>query len=633
VWITRAIAAIAILAAAASWWTGSGRPGVPASVHPPVSVLIADFRNPTGEAVFQGSLEQALAISLEGAPFVFAYPRADAQRTIAKLQPNGQLDEAGARLVAAREGVNVVLAGEISRQGNGYTLALRAVDPRGDRTLFSRTSTARDKADVLRAVGSITSSIRTDLGDTPEGQRRASEAETFTAGSIEAMRAYAHGKELDRAGKPKEALAALEEAVSLDKNFGMAYAHIGTIYRNLKMDDKAKANYDQAFKHLDRMTEREKYRTYGVYYFGVVRNYTEAIKNYEKLVELYPADNTGYANLALALLYDRNIPKAVAMGRKAIEIYPRNILQRTNYASYAMFAGDFKTALAETSRVLADNPTYVWANLTFALSTLASGDESGARAAYAKLAAVDPLGASLANMGEADLEMYYGRNRRALEILANGIAQDEKDKNPETQALKLVAAAEASLALGRAGNAAGFAERAVRASEHEAVLVPAAHVLLESGATNRAREIAGALENQIAPQVRSYGRVIRADVALHEGHLPAAIDELHAAEQLHDSWVVHLMLGHAYLAARQFPSAAAEFERCIKRRGEATDVFFADTSSLRYLPPVYYWLGRAQEAVGAGDAANASYREFLKVRSSEEEADPLAADATQRVSK
>src|SRR4029077_10495293 len=152
-------------------------------------------------------------------------------------------------------------------------------------------------------------------------------------GSIEAMQAYARGKELDRAGRPREALAAIEQAVSLDKNFGMAYASPGPIYRNMKMDDKAKANYDQAFKHLDRMTEREKYRTYGVYYFGVVRNYKEAIKNYEKLVQLYPADNTGYANLALAHLYDRNIPQAVAMGRKAVNIYPRNLLQRTNLAT------------------------------------------------------------------------------------------------------------------------------------------------------------------------------------------------------------------------------------------------------------------------------------------------------------
>ena len=102
------------------------------------------------------------------------------------------------------------------------------------------------------------------------------------------MQAYARGKELDRAGRPREALAAPRAAVSPRHGFrdGLR-AHRHHLPEH-EIDDKAKANYDEAFKHLDRMTEREKYRTYGVYYFGVARNYKEAIKNYEKLVELYP---------------------------------------------------------------------------------------------------------------------------------------------------------------------------------------------------------------------------------------------------------------------------------------------------------------------------------------------------------
>jgi tetratricopeptide (TPR) repeat protein/tRNA A-37 threonylcarbamoyl transferase component Bud32 len=631
---TATMLVLVLLSAGAAVWFAQHRGAPPpAAKRDPVAVLIADFHNATGQAVFQGSLEQALAIALEGAPFISAYPRSDAQRTIARLRPDGRLDEAGARLVAAREGVNVVLAGEIAASGEGYALSIKAIDPRDERVLFSRTAAASSKADVLQAVGSLASNVRKDLGDTANAEQRAVDAETFTAGSIEAMRAYARGKELDRAGNPREGLKALEEAVALDKNFGMAYAHIGTIYRNLKMDDKAKANYDEAFKHLDRMTEREKYRTYGVYYFGVVRNYKEAIKNYEKLVQLYPSDNTGYANLALAHLYDRNIPQAVAMGRRAVEIYPRNVLQRTNYATYLMYAGDFKTALAEAQTVLKENPKYEWANLTSSLSRLALGDEAGAREAYARLAGLGALGASLANMGQADLELYYGRNARALDILKQGIAADEREKDSSNLALKLIAAAEAHLALGNRGAAAAAAERASRLSDHEAVLVPAAHVLLETGDPARAGEIARGMEQMIPPHIRSYARVIKADLALHERRLPDAIDELHAAEQLHDSWIVHVMLGRVYQAAGRFLEASAEWEVCVKRRGEATDVFFADTSSMRYLPPVYYWLGRAQEAAGATAAAAASYADFLKIRSGADATDALAADARRRSAK
>ena len=118
------------------------------------------------------------------------------------------------------------------------------------------------------------------------------------------------------------------------------------------------------------------------------------------------------------------------MGRKAVEIYPRNVLQRTNSATYSMYAGDFPTALAEAQKVLKENASYEWANLTLALSSLASGDEAAAHQAYQRLGALGPLGASLANMGEADLEMYFGRNQRALDILAVGIAADEEKKIP-----------------------------------------------------------------------------------------------------------------------------------------------------------------------------------------------------------
>jgi tetratricopeptide (TPR) repeat protein len=110
------------------------------------------------------------------------------------------------------------------------------------------------------------------------------------------------------------------------------------------------------------------------------------------------------------------------------------------------------------------------------------------------------------------------------------------------------------------------------------------------------------------------------------------VDAFRAGLKLHDSWIGHALLGEAYTAAGQFAQALAEWELCLKRRGEATDAFFADTSTLRYLPPVHYWLGRAQEALGVAPAARVSYEQFLKLRATAEPPDPLAADGNQRLS-
>ena len=81
--------------------------------------------------------------------------------------------------------------------------------------------------------------------------------------------------------------------------------------------------HELALKNLDRMTAREKYRTLGVYYLGTVRDYQQAIDNFELLVKDYPADNMGHANLALSYVCARNLPRAMEEGKKATADLPQ----------------------------------------------------------------------------------------------------------------------------------------------------------------------------------------------------------------------------------------------------------------------------------------------------------------------
>jgi len=69
----------------------------------PVSILVADFDNRTGDAVFDGALEQPLSIAMEGASFITAYPRRDAQRLAQTLGGATRLDAAAARPVSHGE--------------------------------------------------------------------------------------------------------------------------------------------------------------------------------------------------------------------------------------------------------------------------------------------------------------------------------------------------------------------------------------------------------------------------------------------------------------------------------------------------------------------------------------------------
>lgn len=636
-WKNGAGAAVLLLALLTATWWLSRSPPLP-KAHEPVPVLVADFDNQSGDPAFAGAVEQTLAIALEGASYITVFKTKDARAIAAQLAPGrgNRITQEVGQLIARREGIKVLVHGAIARESGGYRIELRAIDPVTGNPIATTNQIVTDKAQVLTTVASMATTVREALGESKSEMTKVAAAETVSASSLEAMGAYARGQELNYAGRQFDALKAFQEAVALDPGLARAYAGMGVIYAALKQDAKVEESYKNALKHLDRMSEREKYRTLGGYYLLVTHNYEKAIENYGMLVRQYPADDTGHANLAYAYLNVRNVPRAVEEGRKAIEIYPKNTLQRTNYAMYSMFAGDFATAIAESKTVLEANPSYEYAMLTVANSQVGTGDLDGARQTWTRLDAVSPLGASMAGLGQADLAMTLGRNREAVRLLTAAIKTDEAAGSTGEASAKYVALAEAYQAMGDRGAAVRSARMAASLRVHESVLFPAALVLSESGSAEDAgfaTELAATLENMLQSQTSSYGRLILGTVALKQKRLRDALDAFRDAQKLHDSWFAHLMLGRVYLEANRFAEAVAEFELCVKRKGEATDVFFENTSTSRYLSPVYYWLGRAQEGLGAATAAKTSYQQFVNLRAESDPADPLAADAIQRMKK
>jgi tetratricopeptide (TPR) repeat protein len=294
-----------------------------------------------------------------------------------------------------------------------------------------------------------------------------------------------------------------------------------------------------------------------------------------------------------------------------------------------MYAGDFATAATEAGTVIAANPGYETAYVAAAAAKLDSGDIEGARGLYARLRAVSPYGASLAATGLADIALFQGRTKEGLELLEKGIAGDTATGFKAEAARKDTMIAAALLSRGEAKPAVAAADRALGLSRRHYIQLSAGLTLAGAGEEKRAQQLAATLASEIEPEPRSFAKLVEGEELLHQGQAKEAAVRFREADDVLDTWLGRYLLGRAYLDAGAFTEAYSEFEICLKRRGEATAIFLDDVPSYHVLPPVYYYLGRAQEGLHSAGAAD-SYRHFLELRGGAS-TDPLVQDARRRL--
>ena len=272
--------------------------------HEPVSVVIADFQNSTGDPAFDRTLEPMLKLALEGAGFISAYDRTgiSAQPRRAPAREAGRARGAGARGQAGPGRRPVRFAGpsrqRLRRVGQG--------DAGGDRQ--------RDHQRQEQGVRTRSrSSARRRSWRTPCARRSATTRRTPTSGSRwtrcrrRRWRSCASTRRRRRrcpaAGSRKRGRS-FSKAVELDPNFGLGYAGMAIASRNLDRQQDAEKYIKEAVRHLDGMTERERYRTRGLVLLHHQR-LSACVKEYGDLIARYAADASARNNLALCLTYLR----------------------------------------------------------------------------------------------------------------------------------------------------------------------------------------------------------------------------------------------------------------------------------------------------------------------------------------
>jgi tetratricopeptide (TPR) repeat protein len=234
------------------------------------------------------------------------------------------------------------------------------------------------------------------------------------------------------AGNSEAAIQSFSNAIALDPNFARAYGGMASAYGNLGKTQDAEKYVKLAMAHVDRMTERERYRVRGLYYFAT-SNYPKCIEEYGELVKRFPADDSAWANIAACYLSVRRIPEAVTAAKRAVEIVPKGAVQRVVLSFYSSYGGDFTTGELEAQTALKLNPSSQ-AYLALAEAQQGLGQMAKAAETYHTMEKIDALGASLAASGLADVASYEGRYADAVQTLEQGVAADMAAKNADNAA-------------------------------------------------------------------------------------------------------------------------------------------------------------------------------------------------------
>ncbi len=244
---------------------------------------------------------------------------------------------------------------------------------------------------------------------------------------------------------------------------------------------------------------------------------------------------------------------------------------------------------------------------------MGQGQLAQATETYQELQKLGARGAFLAASALANIALYEGRYRQAQQILESGIAADLATKQPDRAADNLVMLSDAAILRGEKQVAIAAANKAMTNSQTEKIKFLAARTFVEAGEIARAKELATALGSELQSDAQAYSKLILGEAALKEHDPKHAVQLLTEAQTLKDFWIVHFDLGRAYLEAGAFTEADGEFDRCIKRRGEALELFLDDMPTYSYLPPVYYYQGRARAGLNSPGAAD-SYKTYLSIR-------------------
>ncbi len=582
------------------------------------TIVLADFANSTGDAVFDDTLKQALAVNLGQSPFLNIVSEDKVHHTLETMgqQTVQHISNDLAREICQRAGAKASIDGSISGLGTQYVISLSAVNCATGDTLARRQAEAPNKEHILDALSDAASKLRSDLGESLSSvQKYDVPLVDATTTSLEALKTFSIGQRTSRAKGTSESIPFMKRAVELDPNFAMAYTSLATSYYNLNQIDLSIAAIKKAFELRDRVTERERSHITTLYYDIATGELEKATEGYKQWLQIYPRDATVHGNLANEFMVAGKYQDAVEAERSALAGDP-NVVDYLNLAASYIGLNRFDEAQRAIDDAFArklDDP--VIHEDVYTLAFL-----------HADTAKIEQeISGSAGKPGWEDLILFLHSNTAAF----HGRINDARSlsRRAASAAMRADLKEPAALWLADAGlreAAFGYREQAHQFVTESGKIAPSSRdaqilvalALARDGESARAQAIVEDLNrrfpvNSIIQSV--WLPAIRAQVELSRGNAAKAVDLLQPAASyelgegigsLNFVCVLPAYIrGEAYLGAKQGSAATSEFQKILDHRGLVSNCW---TGTLAHLG-----LARSYALSGNNAKARTNYQDFL----------------------
>ncbi len=617
-WVAAAAAALALFAAAYAYayraprLTGNG------------TLVLADFENKTGDAVFDDALRQGLSVELQQSPLLSVISDQQVQQTLSLMgqKKDARLTPEIARQICERTSSAAMLEGSIASLGSQYVLGLRAVSCDSGKILDQEQIHAARREDVLNSLSQIARKFRIRVGESLATVEHSTPLAETTTPSLEALKAYSTGLHLDITAGPAAAIPFLRKAVEIDPKFAVAYAHLGLVYSNLGQSVLSAESSTSAWQLRDRVSERERFFVDFNYDREATGNLAKAFQTLESWAQAYPrGSNPDPRNLmgGLSAIGTGRFEIVIERAKERIAVEPDVSLGYGGLFIGNLFVdhfGEAEDALRQASARNVEVP--IFAVYRYNIAFL-KGDQAQMNLAVAQAKGKHGLEHRMAH-AQAMVMARSGHLQEARALTSRAMDLARQEGTLEAEATYQAAAAVWEATYGNDAEAIRNAEAALAVSNGRDVEYAAALALALSGELSRSQALAADLEKRFPEDTFArftYVPVLRGLSSLYRGHPTDSIDQLRIALQyelaadglsrnlylggLHSAYV----RGEAFTADRRYAEAAAEFQKILDHRG----VVGADPiGALAHLK-----LGRVFHLSGDDAKAKTAYREFLNL--------------------